>query len=80
MVRPGSGRCEVAVLAGQASLDDEAAAIAFDDDDCDEDDDASCPDAWAFDSSGAAAKAAIAAASTARGITDFMAFTLSALI
>ena len=70
-------------MAGQSELDDEAAAIAFEEDDSedDEDDDdwASCPATRAFDSCGAAAKAAIAAVSTARGIAVFMTMTFSIL-
>jgi len=68
----------VAAFAGQSALDeddeDDATAVESDDDD-----DSLCAEMRAIDSSGTAVAPARAAISTARGITDLMGKTFSAM-
>ncbi len=67
----------VAAFAGQSALDDEADDVAAVD--SDDDDDSLCAEIRAIDSSGTAVAPARAAISTARGITDLMGKTFSAM-
>ncbi len=63
-------------FAGQSALDDDDDVAAVDSDD---EDDALCAEMRAIDSSGTAVAPARAAISTARGITDLMGKTFSAM-